>query len=223
MWQRRLGLAGIAAFVMAVAAPAPAHAMLITDAFGFSFFSVDSIDQVAHTIQVTETIDSLSAGFTLNFQGPRENLSDDRTFAWQITKIITNGTGSDWTNFDNELKVPNPTGAPGFVSSNNFDNTSFDQGNPNRVIDSNAFAGLFVDELQARDFIQFNDGTVLGGNGDTQTFPVRSNSIRTVQLVQTPNFQNPNGSPIPEPASMLLFGLGGLGAGFIRRRKLGNV
>jgi len=239
MWQRRLGLVGIAAFVMAVAAPQPAQAMFISDPFGFSFFGVPVIDQVNHTISVTETIDSLVAGFTLNFEGPRGQLLDDRTFAWQITKIITDGTGNTWTNFDNEVKVPNPTGG-GFISSNDFDGTSFDQGNLSRVINSDAFSWALVDELQNRDFLQFigsctpsgtttcidvgaASNSIAPSGSDTQTFPVVSFSISTVQLVQTPNFQNPENPTIPEPTSMLLFGLGSLGAGWFRRRKLCNV
>lgn len=228
MWMRRLGLVGIAAFVMAVAAPAPAHALFISDAFGFDNFAVNLIDQFAHTIEVTEDINAPVAGFTLNFVTQNQIcpevggciFQDDRNFAWQITKHITNETGTDWTNFDNELKVP---GQQGFISSNDFDGTSFDQGNQNRVIDSIAFSGLFVDEFQERDFLQFQTGSVLNTGVDTQTFPVTSFSITTVQLVQTPNFQNPDRNPIPEPTSMLLFGMGSLGAGLVRRRKFSNV
>ena len=209
-------------------APQPAGAVSIIDPFGFSSFSF-SVDHTNQTITVNETIDAASAGFTILFEDhtgdpeldPQELGFDDLAFNWQVTKNITNSTASAWQNFDNELKVSD--GAGGFQSSDDFDGTSFNQGNPNRVIDSIVFNSFAVDEFGSRDFIQFQSpGTVNLGGSDTQTFPITSFSIRTIQLVQTPNFLNgeprPNGPSIPEPTTLLLFSLGTLGAGLTRRR-----
>ena len=206
----------------------PAYAVSIVDDFGFSAFSA-VVDHVAKTITVTETINAPAAGFTIVFEDhtndpeldPQGFGFNDRNFAWQVTKLIVNNSDVEWVNYDNELKVPDGSG--GFMSSSNVDGTSFDQGNPSRIISSTAFSTLFVDELADRDFLRFQNGLIGFGGGDTQTFPVVSPLIDRIRLVQTPNFQNEGPGPqpgvIPEQTSLWLMGLGGLSLGLRPRRK----
>ncbi len=205
---RNLSIVGILGLVVGVfGVPQVASALMITDPFGFSSFSAIVGD---HTIDVTETIDSAVTGFTINFES-----AEEQSAPWQVTKTITNETGTDWDNFDNELQVPDGHG--GFMASSDFDGTSFNQGNPHRLIHSDTFFDVFIDELAARDFIQFQDGPLDDGETDIQTFPITSFSLSTIRLQQTPNFRNPE-PVVPEPASLILMGLGGIAAGFSRRR-----
>ena len=216
---QRVALTGVLAGLISATA-SQAEAVQIIDPFGFSAFS-SIVSHGSKTITVTETIDAANAGFTILFEDHSNDAElgfDDRDFAWQITKIVTNGTGVNWVNFDNEVTVPD--GAGGFQSSSDFDLTSFDQGNPSRVITSTTFHTLFLDELADRDFLQFQGGPLGDGAIDTQNFPVTSFIISTAQISQTPNFgvdQEPGTPVIPEPGSLLLFGISL--AGLMRRRK----
>lgn len=150
---------------------------------------------------------------------------------YQITKIVTNNTGVDWTSFSAELLDPNgqtndflydsPTAdwvPDGFGHSNDFDGLSFSQGS-STTRTSDAFASTYIDEDLYRDYYSVYGGSVAGNGGtDRLTFSVRNNWFDNdgFLLAQSPNN---NMAPVPEPTTMLLFGMGLAGAGIYRRLK----
>ncbi len=150
---------------------------------------------------------------------------------YTITKYITNNTGNDWFSIENELldpagdqndidydMVPQPWVPAGFSHSNDLDGLSFAQGSgiPRT---STSFASVFVDELSGRDFIDFYNGFVSGAGGeDTLSFGLRDNDANQPFLwAQRPNYFI--GEPIPEPTTMILFGLGLAGVAVRNRFK----
>lgn len=153
---------------------------------------------------------------------------------YTVTKRITNHTGADWTRFANELLDPSgqandaldPQPYPGFVptgftTSNDFDGLSFAQGSgiPRTSV---AFTGVLVDELSnARDFIDFFTGTVLGSGGtDTISFGLRDNDADNQPFLLS---QRPNASSVgevPEPSTLFLLGTGFAGLAWMARRKM---
>ena len=144
-----------------------AFAMTCTQVSGFSSFSC-VVDEVARTITLTETISGSQGIVSLLFDCPG---GDDDDGPWQITKTVTNGTGTAWVNVDNELmtgcdipcQVDDNTcngdrnGTFTYCSSTNFDFLSFNQANPLRVLDSTDYSTVDLDENAARDFAQFDN------------------------------------------------------------------
>ncbi|HWR83553.1 MAG TPA: PEP-CTERM sorting domain-containing protein [Candidatus Deferrimicrobium sp.] len=150
---------------------------------------------------------------------------------YTFTKTVWNNTGVDWVAMELELLDPAgdqndldydiPTSAwvpAGFSHSNDIDGLSFAQGSgiPRT---SGAFPSLVEDELAGKDFIGFYGGVVSGFGGiDAITFGLRDNDAnQPFLLAQRPNVIA--GEPIPEPTTMVLFGLGLAGVAIRRRRK----
>lgn len=186
---------------------------------GYGTWSVSGTD-----INVWET-------WTANGMGVLE-FNELETFQnYTVTKYITNNTGNDWFSIENELLdpsgdqedidydiVPLPWVPAGFSHSNDMDGLSFAQGSgiPRT---STAFSSVFVDEMGGRDFLDFYSGFVSGAGGeDTLSFGLRDNDYnQPFLLVQNPNFFL--GQPIPEPTTMILFGLGLAGVAVRNRFK----
>jgi len=147
---------------------------------------------------------------------------------YTVHKYITNNTGIDWDHFSNELldpgpdaddATPQPTWIPaGYSSSNDSDGLHFAQssGIPRT---SEHFSSLIADELADRDYLDFFGGLVSGAGGtDTVSFGLYDRGNQPFLLAQRPN-EFTNEEVIPEPTTMLLFGLGLAGVA-IRKRFL---
>ncbi len=151
---------------------------------------------------------------------------------YTITKVVTNNTGVDWTSFGAELldphgnindwlyDQPRADWVPnGYGHSNDLDGLSFSQGS-GTVKTSNAFSSVYTDPAFQRDYYDLSDGLISGDGGTDQlTFSIRNNGFFNdgFLLAQRPNVET--SQPIPEPTTMVLFGLGLAGAGLYRRMK----
>ncbi|MCP4566701.1 MAG: PEP-CTERM sorting domain-containing protein [FCB group bacterium] len=152
---------------------------------------------------------------------------------YSVVKYITNNTGTDWDHFAMELLDPigqnndgndipiEPWVPAGFSHSNNSDNLSFAQRGTTIYVprSSNQFGTIITDEFAGHDYIDFTDGTVSGAAGtDVVSFGIWNGSVSNEPFLLS---QRPNtftGDPaIPEPMTMVLFGLGLTGMA-IRRR-----
>jgi hypothetical protein len=152
---------------------------------------------------------------------------------YTVTKHIWNGTGVDWDLFSNELLDPAgqeedrlhdgpiaPWVPAGFSHSNDWDGLSFAQGSGIPRV-SSSFSGVFSDELDTRDFIEFYNGLVSGVGGyEEESFGLRDNNASTgvnepFLLAQRPNEH----SVVPEPGTLMLIGSGLFGLGMARRKK----
>ena len=197
-------------------------------AFGFEF------DAATNTITLRETWNNTGPGIV-------ELSGLDDQVDYTVTKIITNSSGVPWVSFAQELldpvgfadeqdAPPPPFAPPGFTSSNDQDGLSFAQGSllPRT---STAFGSVAADELAGRDFLDYFGGTLLNGGVDTMLFAVRDNAgIGDVNcdgtscpnqpflLVQRPNARSV--TEVAQPGSLLLLGVGLVGAAFVTHRRL---
>ncbi len=150
---------------------------------------------------------------------------------YTVHKYIANNTGTDWDRFALEIldpagnanddnDIPNEAWVPaGFTHSNDNDGVSFAQGSgiPRT---SEHFTTRTDNEFGGRDYMDFFDGLISGAGGtDTLSFGLRDNqNNQPFLLAQRPNAVT-GGPEIPEPTTMILFGLGLAGVAIRNRFK----
>jgi len=158
---------------------------------------------------------------------------NDLDVMYTVHKYITNNTGTDWDRFamelldpvgndNDDLDIATEAWVPaGYSHSNDYDGLSFAQGSgiPRT---SQHFSSRVDDELGGRDYMDFFDGLVSGAGGtDIVSFGLNDNQPQNNQpflLAQRPN-EVTGGPEIPEPATMVLFGLGLAGVAIRNRFK----
>ena len=125
--------------------------------------------------------------------------------------IFDSFTGNLILTGDSEVKQFDPVGGT-FVSTLSLPGNQFDQGT------TDGKGHLFVASNDGHMlFVDYHTSKLVGDasnfvNLDTTTFP---DTLDDVAPLSGPGSQN----PVPEPTSLLLFGLGGLGVGLVRRRR----
>lgn len=207
-----------------IAAPS-AHA--VTVALGPGNVGIASIvvTVTGTNISIEETWTSLAPG-SLLISGLSAGVD------YTVTKTIINNTGFTMTRLANELLDPagnandsfDPDPQPGFVppgfsTSNDFDGLSFAQGSGIPRV-SSIWSTVFADELtDARDFLDFFNGSLADGASGTVSFGLRDNVGSPGDNQPFLLFQRPNTtSVVPAPAALGLFGLGLL---FVATRRRG--
>ena len=183
------------------------------------------------TFVVSGTTITIDENWTSAGPGYLEISGLDSGVDYILVKNITNNSGVAWTSFANELMDPDngpgsnddldpkpyPSYVPAtFTTSNDDDGLSFAQGSNITRSFLPPFSSLIVDELKdARDFLDFYNGTLLAGSTATATYGLRDNQNNQPFLLS----QRPNAfSNAPEPGTLVLTILGLLSAGLMRRR-----
>ena len=211
-----LGLAVIltasSASAVSVSLYTPANVGITSFDWGF--------DPTTNTITLYETWGAVGHGFVI-FDGLETGVD------YHVNKNIYNFTGVNWDRFSNELLDPagdaidaqydqpiEPWVPNGYSHSNEMDGLSFAQGSIGRT--SLNFSNLLVMSWAPR----FRRVLQWSGHWrrcyELETFGIRDNdSNQPFLLAQRPN----ESAVVPEPATLLLFGAGLLGAGLISRKK----
>jgi hypothetical protein len=167
-----------------------------------------SFHVVGSTIQIEETWTGFGPG-RLQFSGLG-------TGSWTIEKTIHNNSGAAWTRLPNELldpagdqndfdrdPMPYPAHVPaGFSTSNDWDGLTFHTS----PISSSVWSSYLLDiDTDARDFLDFYDGTLADGATGTVTYDIYdSGANQPFLLSQRPNLSS---SVIPEPTSAVIWAL----------------
>ncbi len=185
-----------------------------------------SVDETTQTITINEVWTSMGPGI-LEIRDLEQSTANNH-INYTVIENITNNTGVDWTSLANELLDPDgdtndgldqdnePFVPVNYSHSNNLDGLSFAQNSP-VVRTSDVFGSNEADEFDTRDFLDFFGGTLANGATGFVQFGLRDfNDNNPFLLVQRPNIRS---IPVPEPASMGLFGIGLAGLLFSRRRK----
>ncbi len=187
-----------------------------------------SFNSATNTITINQTVGNTGSG-VLQISGLTANVN------YTVINQITNNSGVAFNRLANELLDPagDPNDSldpqpypsfvpPGFTTSNDFDGLNFAQGSGIPRI-SSVFSSVLADEASnARDFLDFFNGTAASGSTFSVQYGLRDN-VGTNQpflLSQRANTASTQ-EPIPELATMLLLGTGlaGVGAAVRKRRQ----
>ncbi len=225
--------AGQLVLFAALAALSATSARAISISLHSSNVGIGSMSFVVSGTTITITENWTSSGIGVLEISGLEGVETNYT----IVKVINNNSGTAWTRFANELldqtnqgfdgtdPNPQPSFVPvGYSTSNDNDGLSFAQGS-GLPRTSTVFGSTLVDELSdARDFIDFFNGSLNTGFADTaMTFGLRDNSLvnNPFLLVQRPNaFSRPPTTGVPDAAStwfLTAFSVAGLLA--LKRRR----
>ncbi len=201
----------LAAAAIALSAPAGAVVITADPAANLADFSYN-VNVATRTINIFETFGpDTAASVILKFEGWSFGSA-----SWVINKYVTNETGADFGSFSHELLQSDLGGSP------DDDGLSFAQfGSPFRTRASDSFGTVSADELADRDYLLFDEGSILDGATGWFTFGITARrateDTRTFYLRQSEFLD-----AVPEPATwaMLITGFGMVGFS-MRRRRMG--
>lgn len=198
------------AILAALGTASAASALTITVESGgnLAAFSYD-YDVATRTINIYETW-SAATSTSVVLKLSDWNYGNE---SWKVNKYLTNHTGGSWNSFAHELLNANGQ------SSNDTDGLSFAQlGDPLRPRGSDSFAEIYIDELGARDYLLFEDGSVADGATAWFTYGLTARDPDNVNPFYLRQSETLNAIPEPATWAMLILGFGFVGASLRRRR-----